>query len=60
MEDDQDIKIPPNSLAMSGRRKRRRWLADVNLETRKAYGRALMSGHSMLFVLPLFLTNRAR
>jgi hypothetical protein len=46
MQADQDIKIPPASLV--GRRKRRRWLAGVDLETRKAYGRALMSGHGMI------------
>jgi hypothetical protein len=57
MEEDQDIKISSDSLAMLRHRKRRRWLADVDLETRKAYGRAMMSGHGILFVLR---TNHAR
>ena len=46
MQVDQDIKIPPASL--EGRRKRHRWLAGVDLETRKAYGRVLMSGHGII------------
>jgi hypothetical protein len=54
MEEDQNIKIPPDSLEMSGRRKRRRWLAGVDLETRKAYGRALMSGHGMFLCFLCF------
>ncbi len=36
------------SHAVLSRRSRLRWLADVDLETRMAYGRALMSGHGML------------
>jgi len=56
-KEDQDIKVSPDSLAILGRRKRRRWMADVDLETRKAYGRALMSGHGILFML---CTNHAR
>lgn len=54
MEEDQDLKTPPDSPAMSGRRKRRRWLADVDLETRKAYGRALMSGQGVLLCFLCF------
>ena len=41
--------IPSGSHAVSSRRSRLRWLADVDLETRIAYGRALMSGHGMLY-----------
>jgi hypothetical protein len=51
IEDDQEMQIPSNSRAMSSRRSRLRWLADVDLETRMAYGRALMSGHGMLHFL---------
>jgi hypothetical protein len=43
--------IPSRSHAVSSRRSRLRWLADVDLETRIAYGRALMSGHGMLHLL---------
>jgi hypothetical protein len=35
---DQDIMIPPGSLAMSGHRERRCWLADVDLESRDMQG----------------------
>ena len=53
IEDDQDTPVPSDSCAVSSRRSRLRWLASVDLETRMAYGRALMSGHGMLlFHLP--------
>jgi len=47
----QEMPIPSRSHAVSSRRSRLRWLADVDLETRIAYGRALMSGHGMLHLL---------
>jgi hypothetical protein len=49
--DDQEMQIPSDSRAVSGRRSRLRWLAGVDLETRMAYGRALMSGHGILYFL---------
>lgn len=47
----QEMPIPSGSHAVSSRHDRLRWLADVDLETRIAYGRALMSGHGMLHLL---------
>jgi hypothetical protein len=44
----QDRPIPSGLHAKAIRRHRHRWLADVDLETRMAYGRALMSGHGTL------------
>jgi hypothetical protein len=35
----------------SSRRRRMRWFADVDLITRQAYERAIMSGHGMLLLL---------
>jgi hypothetical protein len=44
-----DSQTPAYSLAPSRRRKFE-WPADMDLEARMAYGRALMSGHGMLFL----------
>lgn len=46
---DQEIENPSSFHPGSGRRSGLRWLADADLETRMAYGRALMSGHGMLY-----------
>jgi len=50
IEDDQEMQNPRDSHAVSNRR----WLADVDLETRIAYGRALMSGHDREYDPALF------
>lgn len=49
--DDQEMQIPSDSHVVSSHRSRPRWLAGADLETRMAYGRALMSGHGMLHFL---------
>ncbi|KIM84707.1 hypothetical protein PILCRDRAFT_393899 [Piloderma croceum F 1598] len=54
MEDDQEMQIPSDFHTGSSRRSRLRWLADVDLETRIAYGRALMSGHDREYDPALF------
>ncbi|KAF8631722.1 hypothetical protein AX15_002227 [Amanita polypyramis BW_CC] len=53
-EDGQEMQIPSSSHVGSSRRSRLRWLADVNLETRMAYGKALMSGHDREYDPALF------
>ena len=48
------VKGPSKALKLSKRFRRLEWLASADLETRKAYGSALMSGHgtpSLLFDL---------
>jgi hypothetical protein len=50
-EDDPEMQTPIGSRAVSSRRRRLHWWADADLETRKAYGRALMSGHGILHFL---------
>ena len=50
----EEMPIPSSSHAVSSRRRRLRWLADVDLETRMAYGRALMSGHDREYDPALF------
>jgi hypothetical protein len=53
VEDDQDMQIPSGLHGVLSRRRRLRWLKDMDLETRMAYGRALMSGHGILaFISP--------
>ena len=47
----QEMPIPCGSHAVSSRCSRLHWLADVDLETCIAYGRALMSAHGMLHLL---------
>lgn len=42
--EDEDSQSPSTS---TGRRWRQQWLAEVDLETRRAYGSAIMSGHGM-------------
>lgn len=42
---------PSKAWKMSKRSRRLDWLADADVETRKAYGSALMSGHGTLFLL---------
>ena len=44
----RDMPIPSGLHAKAIRCHKHRWLADVDLETRMAYGRAEMSGHGML------------
>ncbi|KAF8809017.1 hypothetical protein BYT27DRAFT_7284830 [Phlegmacium glaucopus] len=53
-EDDQEVQIPSYSHAGLGHCSRLRWLADVDLETRMGYGRALMSGHDHEYDPALF------
>ena len=53
-DDDQEMQFPSGFHMGSSRRSRLRWLADVDLETRMAYGRALMSGQGMLYFLSRF------
>jgi len=48
MKEDEDTQSP---LTTSSRRRRRQWLADMDLETRRAYGRAIMSGHGLLLLV---------
>jgi hypothetical protein len=45
----EDSQIPSSSLTPSRRRKFE-WPADMDLEARMAYGRAMMSGHGMLSI----------
>ena len=47
----EEMPLPSSSHAVSSRHCRLHWLADVDLETHMAYGRALMSGHGMLHFL---------
>ena len=45
------LPTPSEAWKMSKRRRRLDWLADADVETRKAYGTALMSGHGSPFLL---------
>jgi hypothetical protein len=59
MEDTQDhdvqnlgspqskVKTPPDVSTPERHRRELRWFANADVETRKAYGRALMSGHGV-------------
>jgi hypothetical protein len=44
-----EVKTPPGVWTPEGRRRELQWLASADLEARKAYGRALMSGHGVFF-----------
>jgi hypothetical protein len=44
-EEEEEEVDRPRTATTSSRRKRLRWLADVDLETRRAYGTAIMGGH---------------
>lgn len=48
MVGDDEVDNLSGSRSNSGHRRKFCWPADTDLETRKAYGRALMSGHGML------------
>ena len=47
-QEEEEEEDRPRTATMSSRRKRLRWLADVDLETRKAYGTATMGGGGFL------------
>ena len=42
-----EVKTPPDIWTPERRRRELQWLASADLESRKAYGRALMSGHGV-------------
>jgi hypothetical protein len=42
-----EVKTPPDIWTPERRRRELQWLASADLEARKAYGRALMSGHGV-------------
>jgi len=42
-----EVKAPPGVWTPERRRRELQWLASADLEARKAYGRALMSGHGV-------------
>ena len=42
-----EVKTPPNVWTPERRRRELQWLASADLESRKAYGRALLSGHGV-------------
>jgi hypothetical protein len=54
IEGDQEMQTTSGFYAGSSRRSRLHWLAEVDLETRMAYGRALMSGHGTLYFFSRF------